>query len=134
MLVFSLGSGRLRKPNDQPGAAVAMSIVNDGPARDRIVRGAYLSSDPRDSLGCVTNVSPGQRDDLHEAIGKRDPDDLDGVALLMCQPRSELVDWAVAEKILDEEDKEPLPETLTALYDVIRVDAFDAQGIKEISA
>ena len=140
LLVFPLGSGRLRKPNDHLGTAVAMSIVNDGPARDRIVQGAYVSSDPKDSLGRVlnayrlANATRDLRDDLHEAIRKRDPDDLDGIALLMGHQRSELVDWAVAENIIDEEDKEPLLEALTALYDVIRVDAFDAQGIKEMSA
>ena len=117
-----------------------MSIVNDGPARDRIVQGAYVSSDPKDSLGRIlnayrlANATRDLRNDLHEAIRKRDPDDLDGIALLMGHQRSELVDWAVAEKIIDEKDKEPLLEALTALYDVIRVDAFDAQGIKEMSA
>jgi acyl-CoA dehydrogenase len=140
LLVFPLGSGRLRKPNDKLGAAVAMSIVDDGATRDRIVQGAYVSSDPSDALGRVlnayrlANATRDIRDDLNAAIRKRDPDDLDSIALLMGHQRSDLVDWAVAQEIIDKEDREPLLEALNALYDVIRVDAFEAEGIKEMSA
>jgi len=118
---------------------VAATIVNPGPARDRIVRGAYYNDEPKDALGRVlhayrlANSTRPLRDALHEAVRHRDPDDLDGIALLMGHQRSELVDWAVAEKIIDEADRDALLEALTALYDVIRVDAFEAEGIKAMS-
>jgi acyl-CoA dehydrogenase len=139
LVVFPLGSGRLRRPDEKLGAAVAATIVDSGPARDRIVRGAYYNAEPKDALGRVlhayrlANSTQPLRDALHEAVRHRDPDDLDGIALLMGHQRSELVDWAVAEKVIDESDREALLEALTALYDVIRVDAFEAEGIKAMS-
>ena len=63
----------------------------------------------------------------------RDVNELDGIALLMGHEREELVDWAVANEIIDSADRDRLLEALTALYDVIRVDAFDAEGLKEIA-
>jgi acyl-CoA dehydrogenase len=43
------------------------------------------------------------------------------------------VDWAVRENIVKEADRDRLLEALEALYDVIRVDAFDADSIKEMA-
>jgi len=135
LLIFPLGSGHLRRPNEKLGTAVAATIVKPGPARDRIVRGAYHNAEPTDALGRVlhayrlANSTQALRDTLHEAVRKRDPDELDGIALLMGHQRGELVDWAVTEKIIDEADRDTLLEALTALYDVIRVDAFEAEGI-----
>jgi acyl-CoA dehydrogenase len=40
------------------------------------------------------------------------------------------VDWAVKKAIIDPSEKPLLLEALTALYDVIRVDAFDASALK----
>ena len=60
-------------------------------------------------------------------------DDLDGIALLMGHERKELVDWACEQKIISEEESGKLLEALTALYDVLRVDAFDADGIKKLT-
>jgi acyl-CoA dehydrogenase len=81
----------------------------------------------------LANSTQALRDALHEAVRHRDPGDIDGIALLMGHQRSELVDWAVAAKVIDEADRDALLEALTALYDVIRVDAFDADGIKAMS-
>ncbi len=139
LVVFPLGYRGLRGPDDALGAKVAASIVEAGAARDRIVRGAYVNEDPTDSLGRVLHTwrlardTQGIRDNLHDAIRKQDPDDLDGIALLMGHQRAELVDWAVSKDIVSEDDRESLLEALTALYDVIRVDAFDAAGIKEMA-
>ena len=139
LLVFPLGHGRLRRPDQKLGAAVAATIVHPGPARDRIVRGAYYTEQPNDALGRVlhayrlANSTQALRDALHQAVRQRDPDDLDGIALLMGHQRSELVDWAVAAKVIEEADRDALLEALTALYDVIRVDAFEAEGIKAMS-
>jgi len=139
LFVFPPGSMRLRPPADALGSAVAQSIVVDGPIRDRIVRGAYYSDEPTDSLGRVlhayrlANDTRELRGVLHEAIRKRDPDDLDGIALLMGHQREELVNWAIDEQLAEESDRAALLEALTALYDVIRVDAFDAEGIKKLA-
>jgi acyl-CoA dehydrogenase len=139
LVVFPLGYRGLHKPNDTLGARVAASIVEDGPARDRVVRGAYFNENPDDALGRVLNAwrlaneTRDIRDKLHQAIRKQDPDDLDGIALLMGHERAELVDWAVKKEIVSPEEREPLLKALTALYDVIRVDAFDPAGIKEMA-
>lgn len=140
IFIFPLGSARLRGPTDRLGSAVAQSIITDGPLRDRIVRGAYSSDEPSDSLGRVlhayrlANETRELRDVLHAAIRKQDPDDLDGIALLMGHQREELVTWAIDEGLIKESDRAALLEALTALYDVIRVDAFDAEGISAMAA
>ena len=137
LVVFPPGSGHLAKPDDKLGTEVAMMIVNDTPVRERIVRGAYHAELTSDPLGRVINAyrlaneTQPIRDKLHNAIRNRDPDDLDAIALLMGHQREELVDWAVDNNIIDASEKPPLLEALTALYDVIRVDAFDADALKE---
>ncbi len=139
LLVFPLGATGLRKPDDVLGAAVANTIVADTPVRDRIVQGVYQTQDPDDSLGRVLNAYRLANDTheirgrLHAAIRNKDPDDLDRIALLMGHQREELVDWALAQEIITQEERALLLEALTALYDVIRVDAFDAEGIKELA-
>lgn len=139
LLVFPLGSLGLRRPDDSLGAEVAKSIVDDGPARDRIVQGAYFNEVADDPLGRVlysyrlANETRELRERLHDQIRQKDPNDVDAIALLMGHQREELVDWAVTENIVDEQDREILLEALTALYDVIRVDAFDSEGINAMS-
>ncbi|MEE3168887.1 MAG: acyl-CoA dehydrogenase, partial [Pseudomonadota bacterium] len=68
-----------------------------------------------------------------EAIRNRDEDQIDGIALLMGHQRKELVDWACDQGIVKKEECDQLLEALEALYDVIRVDAFDADGLKALS-
>ncbi|WP_166267023.1 acyl-CoA dehydrogenase [Marinobacter caseinilyticus] len=139
LLVFPLGATGLRKPDDALGTQVALTIVKDTPVRDRIVKGVYISEDPDDPVGRVLNAyrlansTRPIRDRLHEAIRNKDPDELDAIALLMGHQREELVDWALSENIINEDEKAPLLEALSALYDVIRVDAFDPDGIKDMS-
>lgn len=139
VLVFPLGAIGLNGPDDKLGTQVAMSIVDDTPLRERISRGCYINSDSEDSLGRVLNAyrlaneTKEMRERLHNAVGKRDPDDLDGIALLMGHERKELVDWACEQKIITEGESEKLLEALTALYDVLRVDAFDADGLKKLA-
>jgi acyl-CoA dehydrogenase len=43
------------------------------------------------------------------------------------------VDWALEQGVIKEEESEPLLEALTALYDVLRVDAFDDEGLKALA-
>jgi acyl-CoA dehydrogenase len=139
LLVFPLGATGLNGPDDKLGTQVAASIVEDTPLRQRISRGCYVNPSPDDSLGRVLNAyrlaneTHEMRERLHTAIRSRDEDELDGIALLMGHERKELVDWACEQKIITKEESKPLLEALTALYDVLRVDAFDADGLKELA-
>jgi acyl-CoA dehydrogenase len=139
VLVFPLGATGLNGPNDKLGTQIAMSIVEDTPLRERISRGCYVNPKPDDSLGRVLNAyqlaneTKEMRDRLHQAIAKRDPDELDGIALLMGHERKELVDWACEHNIITKDESGKLLEALSALYDVLRVDAFDAAGIKKLA-
>jgi acyl-CoA dehydrogenase len=139
LIVFPLGATGLNGPDDKLGAKVAATIVNDTPVRQRISRGTFINMDPDDPLGRVLNAyklaneTAEMRQRLHEAIRSRDEDELDGIALLMGHQRKELVDWACAQGIIKADECPKMEEALTALYDVIRVDAFDADGLKALA-
>ncbi|ERS85490.1 acyl-CoA dehydrogenase [Marinobacter sp. EVN1] len=139
LMVFPLGATGLNGPDDKLGAKVAATIVNDTSVRQRISRGTFINADPSDPLGRVLNAyrlaneTEESRHKLHEAIRSRDEDEVDGIALLMGHQRKELVDWACAQGIVKAEECPKLEEALTALYDVIRVDAFDADGLKSLA-
>ncbi len=139
LLVFPLGATGLNGPDDALGAEVAASIVRDAPIRKRLSRGCYVNESPDDSLGRVLNAyrlaneTHDMREKLHAAIRSRNEDELDAIALLMGHQRKELVDWACSQNIIQGEECDKLLEALEALYDVIRVDAFDADGIKKLA-
>lgn len=139
LLVFPLGATGLNGPSDKLGARVAATIVEDTPVRQRISRGTFINPDPQDPLGRVLNAyklaneTADSRNRLHEALRNRDEDELGGIDLLMGHQRKELVDWACAQGVVKADECPKLEEALTALYDVIRVDAFDADGLKELS-
>ena len=139
MLVFPLGATGLNGPDDALGTEVAASIVNDTPLRQRISRGSYINTDPDDPLGRVlneyrlANETKDMRDRLHEALRNRDEDELGGIDLLMGHQRKELVDWACEQGVVQKDECDKLLEALEALYDVIRVDAFEADGLKALS-
>jgi len=140
LLVFPPGHSRNTGPDDALGGRVAAAIVDDTPLRQTITAGCYRDTNPEDSLGRVLNAYRLARETrelrakIHEAVRARDEDDIDGIALLMGHERVELVDWAIAEGTVGAEHRELLIEAFTALYDVLRVDAFDAEGIRELSA
>jgi len=139
ILVFPLGATGLNGPDDELGTTIANSIVKDTPLRQRISRGSYINTDPDDPLGRVLNAyrlaneTKEMRDRLHDAMRNLDEDQLGGIDLLMGHQRKELVDWACEQGIVKKEECAKLLEALEALYDVIRVDAFDAEGIKALS-
>ncbi len=139
LLVFPLGATGLNGPDDKLGARVADTIVKDTPVRQRVSRGAYINTDPDDPLGRVLNAyrlaneTVDMRNRLHEAIRSRNEDEIDGIALLMGHQRKELVDWACDKGIIKEAECDKLLEALEALYDVIRVDAFEGDGLKALS-
>ena len=139
LLVFPLGATGLNGPDDRLGARVAATIVEDKPVRERVSRGTFVNPDPKDPLGRVLNAyklaheTADVRHRLHDAIRNRDEDELGGIDLLMGHQRKELVDWACAQGIVKADECPKLEEALTALYDVIRVDAFDADGMKALA-
>ena len=139
ILVFPLGATGLNGPSDTLGAEVAASIVKDTPLRKRISRGSYVNADPADPLGRVLNAyrlaneTRELRERLHEALRNRDEDELGGIDLLMGHQRKELVDWACEQGVVKDEECDKLLEALEALYDVIRVDAFEAEGLKDLA-
>ncbi|MBB3046700.1 acyl-CoA dehydrogenase [Litorivivens lipolytica] len=139
IILFPLGPIGLRKPSAEMGTELAKAITRDTRLRDRITEGVYINDKPDDPVGRVlhayqlANDTQSLRDKLHKAIRNRDVNELDGIALLMGHERRQLVDWAVENEVIDAEDRERLLEALTALYDVIRVDAFDPEGLKEIA-
>ncbi|MFW5824350.1 MAG: acyl-CoA dehydrogenase domain-containing protein, partial [Marinobacter sp.] len=139
ILIFPLGATGLNGPDDRLGTEVAASIVRDTPLRKRISRGAYVTDKADDSLGRVLNAyrlaneTRELRGRLHEAIRNRDPEELGGIDMLLGHQRKELVDWACREGIVREDESDRLLEALNAQYDVIRVDAFDADGLKALS-
>ncbi|MBK6286904.1 MAG: acyl-CoA dehydrogenase [Gammaproteobacteria bacterium] len=139
LLVFPLGATGLNGPGDKLGTKVAATIVQDKPIRDRIARGCYRTDDPDDPLGRVLNAynlaneTHEMRERLHQAIRNRNEDELDAIALLMGHERKQLVDWACEQNIIQGAECDKLLEALTALYDVIRVDAFDADGLKALA-
>ncbi|MEE4110501.1 MAG: acyl-CoA dehydrogenase domain-containing protein, partial [Halieaceae bacterium] len=138
-LVFPPGHTSLAAPGDDLGRSVALSIVDDTALRDLLAAGAYRNESPDDPLGRVLNAyrlareTQSLRDRLHAAVRERDEDDLDGIALLMGHQRAELVDWAVSEGVVGEGERDALLEALSALYDVLRVDAFEADGLRELA-
>ncbi len=140
LLVFPPGHTRLHGPSDALGTRVAAAIVEDTPLRDHLASGCFLKQDPEDPVGRVLNAyqlalaTKDSRGRLHEAVRARDEDELDSIALLMGHQREELVGWAVDQGVVSEEEREPLLQALTALYDVIRVDAFDPDGIRELAS
>ena len=73
------------------------------------------------------------RDRLHDAMRNRDEDELGGIDLLMGHQRKELVDWACEQGVIKKDECDKLLEALEALYDVIRVDAFEPEGIKALA-
>jgi len=139
LLVFPLGATGLNGPDDRLGAQVADTIVKDTPVRQRVSRGAYINTDPDDALGRVLNAyrlaneTAEMRTRLHDAIRNRNEDELDGIALLMGHQRKELVDWACEQGVIKEDECDKLLEALEALYDVIRVDAFEGEGLKALA-
>ncbi|ROT98407.1 acyl-CoA dehydrogenase [Marinobacter sp. R17] len=138
LLVFPIGAW-LKAPDDRLGEEVALSIVKDAPVRERIVRGVYQPVTPDDPVGRVlhaynmANACRDARERLNEAIRKTDPDELQDIEMLMAHQRSELVDWAIEKNVVREDERDTLIEALSALYDVIRVDAFDGDAIKSLA-
>jgi acyl-CoA dehydrogenase len=136
LLIVPPGAGRLPTPDDKLGTQVAMMIVDDTAARDRITQGVYRSDSTDDPLGRVLNAyrlanqTQEMREKLHKEIRSAKPTDRQGVELLMGHQWEHMADWAASHNIIDANERPLLLEAITALYDVIRVDAFDADALR----
>jgi len=138
LMAFPLGK-RLRGPDDVLGGRVALSIVKEGPVRDRIIQGVYIDEDPDDAVGRIMNAlrlareTRPARDRINNAIRKADPDELQDIEMLLGHQREELLDWAIEREIISEDERASVSDAMAAMYDVIRVDAFDEEGIKALA-
>jgi len=138
-VVFPPGCTRLRGPNDRLGSSVANTIVERAPLRDAITAGCFVDNNPADTLGRVHHAfqlawdTREIRTRLNDFIRSQDEDRVDSVPLLLGHQREELVDWAIEQGVISQPERGPLLEALTALYDVIRVDAFEADGLRELA-
>jgi acyl-CoA dehydrogenase len=138
VLVLPLGQ-RLKQPNDELGGRVALSIVDEGPVRDRITAGVYVDERVDDPIGRIMNAlhlakeTRPARDRINEAIRKADPDELQDVEMLLGHQREELLDWAIEHEIIEEQERKPVSEALAAMYDVIRVDAFAKEDVQKLA-
>jgi len=129
---------RLRKPDDERGKRVALSIARPGPVKDRIVKGVYMDDDPNDAVGRILNAqklageTKPARDRINEAIRKADPDELQDIEMLLGHQREELLDWAQERELIDDSERKAVSEAMAAMYDTIRVDAFSKESVEEL--
>jgi acyl-CoA dehydrogenase len=78
----------------------------------------------------LANQTQEMRDRLHKEIRSAKPKDRHGVELLMGHQWEEMAEWAVNNNIIGAEERPALLQAIEALYDVIRVDAFDAEALR----
>lgn len=139
MIVLPFGR-RLQQPDDERGRRVALSIVEPGPARDRLVQGVYLSANPKDSVGRIMNALKLSRETadarrrINEALREADAADRHEIELLLGHQRDELLDWAIEREVISTEERAAVGQALAALYDVIRVDAFSKESVEALAA
>ncbi|MFE8069686.1 acyl-CoA dehydrogenase [Marinobacteraceae bacterium S3BR75-40.1] len=138
ILIFPWGT-RIPAAEDEKGKEVALSIVEDTEARQRICSGVYSNERPDDPIGRVLNAyrlareTKPQRDRLHDAIRNADPDELQDLEMLLGHQRDELLKWAEEKNILSQMESEQLREAMIAMYDAIRVDAFAKEDIEKLA-
>jgi acyl-CoA dehydrogenase len=138
LMAFPLGK-RLQPPSDALGARVALSIVNSGPVKQRLISGVYVDEDTHDAVGRIMNAlrlaqeTRPARDRINKAIRKAHPDELQDIEMLLGHQQSELLDWAIKRDIINPEERTRVAEAMAAMYDVIRVDAFAMDGIKSLA-
>ncbi|XOZ33201.1 acyl-CoA dehydrogenase [Halomonadaceae bacterium KBTZ08] len=137
-LVFPLGL-RLRRPDDELGQRVALSIVKEGGAKERVPRGVYHTEDPADAVGRILHAlrlareTEPARTRINDAIRKSDPDELQDIEMLLGHQREELLDWAQERELLDDTQRARVSEAMAAMYDTIRVDAFSKESIETLA-
>lgn len=138
VLVFPLGV-RLRQPDDELGQRVALSIVKEGGAKERIPRGVYHTENPEDPVGRILHAlrlareTEPARKRINDAIRKSDPDELQDIEMLLGHQREELLDWAQERDLLDDSERQKVSEAMAAMYDTIRVDAFSKESIEALA-
>ena len=138
VMVFPAGV-RERRPDDELGQRVALSIVQPGPVRDRITRGVYVDDDPADAIGRIQNAvriaraTAPIRERINEAIRNAEPEETREIEMLLGHQREEILDWAQERNLIDDSERWEVSKAMAALYDAIRVDAFSAESIQALS-
>lgn len=130
LLVFPLGL-RMRQPDDILGAQVARSIIDDSPSRHYLSRGVFVSEMKDDAIVRVLNAYRLSRDTFDEskrlfnAVKNSEREDLHDLEMLLVKERTQLLQWAIGEKVLNASEAAQLEAAMEAVYDAIQVDAFD---------
>ncbi|TVP52388.1 MAG: acyl-CoA dehydrogenase [Halomonadaceae bacterium] len=138
LMIFPLGR-HLHRPDDRLGKRVAQVIVKEGPAFDRLVQGVYTSHDPGDPVGRLLNAlqlareTEPARSRINKAIRKAEPDELQDVEMLLGHQREELLDWAIEQQLINDQERQGVSEAMAAMYDAIRVDAFAKDSIRRLA-
>lgn len=138
LVLLPLGQS-LRPPSDDLGARVALSIVNSGPVKDRLVAGVYVDEDTSDAVGRVINAlrlaqeTRPARDRINKAIRKADANERQDIEMLLGHQQEQLLDWAIERNLISQDERTEVSAAMAAMYDVIRVDAFDMEGIKALA-
>ena len=133
-LVFPLGL-RLSPPSDQLGQRVAQAITEPGTIRDTLTQGIYLNLDPNDAVGRVLHAFALQtetahlQEKLHDAIkDTAATEDIKDLEMLLEKQRDMKLHWAQENGVLNAEEVQRLSQAMSAVYDALRVDAFEAKA------
>lgn len=134
ILVFPV-SFRLRRPDDALASTVARSIVEDTKIRRSLTAGVFVSKNPEDAVRRVINAyrlsneTIMEQKKLFEAIEHSDENDLQDLEMLLDREREQLLAWGVKEKVLETSEAAKLETAMQAIYDALRVDAFDPDSL-----
>ncbi len=130
LLIFPL-SFHLRRPDDALASIVARSIVDNTKVRQNLTSGVFVSNSPGDAVWRVLNAYRLANDTvkeerkLFEAVQKSEDQELQDLEMLLHREREQLLVWGLKEKILNAGEAAHLETAMEAIYDALRVDAFD---------
>ncbi|VAW77825.1 Acyl-coenzyme A dehydrogenase FadE, partial [hydrothermal vent metagenome] len=121
LLIFP-GGRAFKPPGDKLGHKVASLIMEPSEARDRLTKGIYLSDSLLDPLGRVDDAllkviaAEPARKRIHTAIKKNQ--------LPADKPDEEIIELAVKESFINDEEAELVRAAMAARKEVIAVDDF----------
>lgn len=138
LLLFPLGQ-YMQRPSDELGQRLALSIVNQGRPRDHLVEGIFISDKPDDPVGRVLHAWKLARDTkplrerIKDALDNADGQCAEDTELLLAHEWEHVLDCAQKRELITQEERENASEAMAAIYDLIRVDAFDAKNIEALA-
>jgi len=134
LLLFPAGL-YVQRPSDELGQRVALSIVKPGPQRENLISGIFASSKKDDPVGRVLHAWQLARETqllrkrIKNAFARADGECVDDLDLLLAHEWEQVLDCALQREVITKEERATASEAMTALYDLIRVDAFSAKDI-----